>query len=453
MFYKSGKSALLICFLITFLIAGCKPDLVERIQGQFHPDNRLIYQVDFTLNKPGKAFIEYWIRNDTCRRFTDLSPEGRDHHLSIYNMLPDTLYEYRIRVAQMNKIRESKIYTFKTDTLPASLPVYTRIKDDFGFDDYILLKVYFNPGALILLNRDAEIVWYHRYDSSVVRPFEFTFDRHVLSLVDSSIIEEISLEGKLLRRIDTKEHGINKIHHELFKNHEQQYIGLTYTEKVIDLSEVGGTRQDTIHADGMVIMDSLGNRIWDWDILNHADPMADDSILRRKHDWCHANSIAYDRDGNFLISFRNLNQIWKVDATKGEVIWKLGQNGDFSLEGTDWFISQHDAHIDPQGHLIMFDNGNFQRGYSRVLSLEVNKEKHVCSPVINIKLDQSQSTFRMGSVHMMDNNHMLVCSPKKLLTLSILNRQGETVWKVSGSRDSYKAFIIPKEKIENTRWF
>ena len=31
------------------------------------------------------------------------------------------------------------------------------------------------------------------------------------------------------------------------------------------------------------------------------------------------------RDGNYLISFYNNGQIWKVNATTGNVIWKFGR--------------------------------------------------------------------------------------------------------------------------------
>ncbi len=234
---KASRNSLYLLFLvIPLLISGCEPGLIEKIEGHFHSQNKLIYQVGFSLNDRGEAFIEYWMRNDSTRMYSGLSPDSKDHKISIFNLLPDTTYYYRVWINQNNKIRESESYTFRTDTLPSQLPVYDLIKDNFDFEDYILLKAFHDPGALVILNRDARIVWYHLYDSSVVRPFEFTFDRNILSLVDSSIIEETSLDGRLLRRIDTNEHGIDRIHHELFKNIKSQYIGLTYTEKIMDLS-------------------------------------------------------------------------------------------------------------------------------------------------------------------------------------------------------------------------
>lgn len=101
----------------------------------------------------------------------------------------------------------------------------------------------------------------------------------------------------------------------------------------------------------------------------------------------------------------------------------------------------------------MFDNGNYHRGYSRILALDLDEQKFMWFPIIDIKLDQSQTTYRMDSVNMIDYQHVLVCSPKKILNLSIFNIQGDNVWEISGTKGSYKAYYLSKDKIENKRWF
>jgi hypothetical protein len=89
-------------------------------------------------------------------------------------------------------------------------------------------------------------------------------------------------------------------------------------------------------------------------------------------DWTHSNAIAYSPDdGNFLISIRHQFWIVKVDyrdgAGTGNVLWRLGQGGDFKLEGatdpTDWFYAQHDVNFVSSNttgsfKLAIMDNGN-----------------------------------------------------------------------------------------------
>ncbi|MBS0000076.1 MAG: aryl-sulfate sulfotransferase [Cyclobacteriaceae bacterium] len=451
---ESSVKTLIFSILLTgVILAGCDREFADIQYSRISDQNQLIFEIEFSTDKISDAFVEYWPEHEPVTRYSGLSSGRRDHHLSIYNLSPDATFQYRIITKTSNKIRHSRIQDFRTGKLPEQLPSFDLIIDGHDFEGYILLKAYTNPGALILLNQQAKIVWYQLYDSPVVRPFEFTFDGNFLSLVDSSIIEETTLDGKIFRKIDTRDHGIDKLHHELFKSREQHYISLTYTRSISDLSTKGGSRQDTIHGDGMVVIDSTGRKIWEWDIFDYADPALDDSILQWKHDWAHANSIALDPEGNYLVSMRNLSQIWKINSHTGEVIWKLGRNGNFRIKGTEWFIRQHDVHVNSDGHLMMFDNGNAQRGYSRVLALEIDEENYEVRPVIDIKLDQSGTTFRMGSARMIDHQHILVCSPKKLLTLSILDKNGETVWRLSGTKDSYKACYIPGNRIDNKKWF
>lgn len=169
---------------------------------------------------------------------------------------------------------------------------------------------------------------------------------------------------------------------------------------------------------------------------------------------CHFFLFSVDNnDGHYLVSFRDFSQIWKIHSKTGDIIWKLGRDGDFRINGTEWFLKQHDAHISPDGYLIVFDNGNHLRGYSRILALNVDEQNFTCFPVIGISLGTLQTTFRMGSVQMIDSEHMLVCSPKKILNLTVYTANGDIVWEASGTKDSYKAYYLPKEKIENSRWF
>jgi len=44
-----------------------------------------------------------------------------------------------------------------------------------------------------------------------------------------------------------------------------------------------------------------------------------------------AGSLNFDKDSNYIISFYNNGQIWKVDAHTGKVIWKFGKGGTIAM--------------------------------------------------------------------------------------------------------------------------
>jgi|ERR1035437_4205882 hypothetical protein len=77
-------------------------------------------------------------------------------------------------------------------------------------------------------------------------------------------------------------------------------------------------------------------------------------------------------DGNLLLSLRHQSWVLKIDYQNGngagDVIWKLGYQGDFTLSSdldSDWFYAQHDANFaNPNTagsfRLAMFDDGDYR---------------------------------------------------------------------------------------------
>jgi hypothetical protein len=76
-------------------------------------------------------------------------------------------------------------------------------------------------------------------------------------------------------------------------------------------------------------------------------------------------------DGNLLLSSRHQSWIIKIDyangAGAGDILWKLGYQGDFTLVGgtdpTDWFYAQHlptftTSNTSGNFGLAIMDNGN-----------------------------------------------------------------------------------------------
>jgi arylsulfate sulfotransferase len=139
------------------------------------------------------------------------------------------------------------------------------------------------------------------------------------------------------------------------------------TKQFTDLPGYPGTT--TVIGDVVIDLDQDFNPVWLWNEFDHLDvnrhPM-------NFPDWTHSNAIAYSPDdGNFLISIRHQHWIVKVDyrngAGTGNVLWRLGNGGDFILQnGTnpdDWFYAQHDVNFVSSNttgsfQLAIMDNGN-----------------------------------------------------------------------------------------------
>jgi arylsulfate sulfotransferase len=105
-------------------------------------------------------------------------------------------------------------------------------------------------------------------------------------------------------------------------------------------------------------------------------------------DWTHSNGIAYSAtDGNLILSVRNQSWFLKIDYNNGtgtgNVLWRLGYEGDFELtvggiptiDPSEWFSAQHFPSIvsqtGSQTTLAVWDNGD-----NRV----VNTSNAICGP-------------------------------------------------------------------------
>ena len=86
-------------------------------------------------------------------------------------------------------------------------------------------------------------------------------------------------------------------------------------------------------------------------------------------DWTHANSVVYDPERDaVIISSRHTNQVvafYHLDdeGPQTQVRWILGAGATMPIDG-DLTYYQHSAEVNPDGTLIIYDNGNFRPGTS-----------------------------------------------------------------------------------------
>ena len=122
-------------------------------------------------------------------------------------------------------------------------------------------------------------------------------------------------------------------------------------------------------ADVIVDLDPNMHPVWAWNEFNHLDPNRHPYLFP---DWTHSNAVVYSPDdGNILVSMRHQNWVVKVNynngAGSGNILWRLGQGGDFTLVGgtdpTDWEYAQHAPSFTSKNtsgvfSLTMMDNGD-----------------------------------------------------------------------------------------------
>lgn len=133
-----------------------------------------------------------------------------------------------------------------------------------------------------------------------------------------------------------------------------------YVERPADLRAVGGSRRGTIVDSRIQEVDvRTGRLLWEWRSADHLPvsegvtaPKAD-----RPHDWFHVNSIEELPGGDLMVSARNMHAIYRIDRPSGRIVWRLGgRRSDFAMGPGTRFAFQHDARLQPDGTVTLYDN-------------------------------------------------------------------------------------------------
>jgi arylsulfate sulfotransferase len=153
-------------------------------------------------------------------------------------------------------------------------------------------------------------------------------------------------------------------------------------------------------------------------------------------DFSHANSVyPLDEGRSLLMSFRNIQRVIKIDVATGRVVWQLGKGLDFEWVGSEplvdrWFWDQHDAQPLPNGHILMFDNGNGRESpclpsdYSRALELELDEQQMTVRNVWEHRVPYAPA---MGEVIRMPNGNTFIAGGWSG-QLTETTADGEEVW-------------------------
>ena len=119
-----------------------------------------------------------------------------------------------------------------------------------------------------------------------------------------------------------------------------------------------------MQGDLVVEMTPDGTAVFEWRSWEHLDP-AEDIIcpLETRVNWGGANDLTALDDGGFLISFRILNTVARVDRNSSSFSWKWGK---------DNISHQHNPTLLSNGNVLLLDNGSHRKGlsYSRVVEVD-----------------------------------------------------------------------------------
>ncbi|WP_428329419.1 aryl-sulfate sulfotransferase [Mucilaginibacter sp.] len=455
-----------VLVFFTAIFSGCfnsGGSIIKEIRIGLHNNNELKIRIVVLTTAPADAYVEYWPQKggSNDKMLSNVSKNAVSDTLVLCNIIPNTNYLYHIITTENGVKRVSKTYNFKSHDLPMWLqeqfkainPFPKLIPADFK-NGLMLINKRYAPGVACLVDYKGQIRWYHMVDGMGFKVVHYTKNNTILSILGTndeptsygSQILEVNLLGDTLLNLKKGQGDFKStIHHEILRNNKNQLVTLFVDKKIMDLSAVGGGKKDTVSGDGILVMDNHAKKIWQWSVFDAMDPLKDAGLLKSKKDWMHANSLNFDKDGNYIISFYNNGQIWKVDAATGKVIWKFGKGGNIKMPAECDFTQAHAAHINKDGNLMFFDNG-VEKKQSEVFALKLDELGKTSKIDLHFKLPKEIFNGRMGSAYMINDTAILVCCSKRHIIV-LADRKGTLLWTLETSMPSYRAEFIKSEQL------
>jgi arylsulfate sulfotransferase len=233
-----------------------------------------------------------------------------------------------------------------------------------------------------IINGKTRYTYLQTEDDYLVSGVQGTEEGYVL-VCDSNldIVNRIALLPS--QKIDTTLSSKVDIH-EFILIGDNHYIAITYREK--NPTNIPDSLQPAANVAVLAcIIQEVDNGqvVFEWDGTDYPEFYAasvennDFTSTTAVMDYMHMNSVTIDtNDQNLIVSFRNLNQIIKINRTTGAIMWRLGGNdSDFPLSSDQSFLRQHYVRQTDGGQTLLFvDNGSAGiRSKSRIMEMKLDE--------------------------------------------------------------------------------
>ncbi len=337
--------------------------VIDRLAAFANPRNLLSYYIEWETDRPCLTALTVDCGSDYHESFagTDLTAA---HSVFVMGLLQ--LAECTATASAVNgeDAESTDSISFSVGEIPENLPEFS-----LDYSEQELLQsgwTLFNlnnhydriPLSLAMVDEQGRYRWYYTVNNAW-----FGEDNDVRTVPDGILIGG-NTDNKYPHRIDWEGNILwserFRMHHEMQVYGEGQYLFLNGEKSCEDpaISEW--------NSGGIYIWDvERAEVVYSWVLCHYYSPP--DPRL----DWSHLNALVwFPRENALLLSSREQYALFKINMDTEQIVWKMGVEGDFEIDPEDQFYRQHAPEIQPNGNILLFDNGHYTyRSYSRVIEL------------------------------------------------------------------------------------
>jgi arylsulfate sulfotransferase len=485
----------LICLFSTMITAGCGSSAVSsQISATQNP-----LVAEYNIAAPGspQGWVEFGPTTSYGRQTSSfgLSNFGNVLQILVAGMKPSSTYHMRAHVIWPDgSTWVDQDHTFTTGAVPTSLnpPTMTISQPNSNLAPAPGVELLSTTGTNGLQGMVSDLmgnmIWYCPNTALPVKPLpngHFIFNR-------TTELQELDLACNTIRTVSVEQvnqslqangydftippnqglPGGGQFHHDVLVLPNGHWIVLCQIAKTFtDLTDYPGVTN--VVGDAVVDIDVNGNVAWAWSAFDHLDVNRHPMGLP---DWTHSNALVYTADGNLLLSMRAQSWVLKLDYENsegtGNILWRLGYEGDFTLLGEDssqWFYGQHYPNLlgtnGSQMILAIYDDGNLRTDSDGVACGSSPSAPACYSRATIFQIDEGTSLANLlwaylpgyfsdwgGSIGILsngdvefDNSQPFTANPNSSLIMEVTHSDNpQIVWEmtVSGA-NAYRGYRIP----------
>jgi outer membrane protein assembly factor BamB len=324
-----------------------------------------------------------------------------------------------------------------TGALPAWIPTVTPLGTDTT-PGFLVLSI---PDGPVIVDNQGTVVWY-RYDPDITlvnfqaHPSgEYTTYGLTNEIRAYRVLDEL---GRETGQIECVDYEIRP--HEIRIRADGTRWALCNDVRVQDLTEYGGAPNSQVIWTVLQKLSPEGILEWEWNSADHfevTDGANDIAGGPLEVNLTHGNAVDFDADGNLLASFRNLNEVTKIDAQTGDIIWRMGgKNNEFAFpaDPKGAFQRQHGLRVVEPGVIQLLDNSDFPP--SRLLRYSVDESARTATLQWQYIDGPEIQTLVGGNTQVYADGGALVSFGREGRVVEV-DELGQKRWELTGIDDLY----------------
>ena len=366
------------------------------------------------------------------------------HELTLYLLTPSTEFTW-IASAGGHQLAG----TLTTGPLPPDVDIVADVTGVGTADTIVVPFQCGAPGHLVAVDERGQVEWYQNMTRNLgdglnginIDGFDASAES-LIGLLGHAGIAEYAWEGEQLGSALVGQDYDKPTHHSVFRRDGQRFV-----LNADDYVEPDGTYV----MDGIYVFDADWNVVDEWALRDILAPSGGGapggywgSVFPGAVDYSHSNGIYVGDTSEWIVSMRGLHTVIGVQGASaapdfGSLQWALTTSG-FSPFTTDYLVTssngatadpsfsdQHHAHIEDDGGLWLFDNGNFGQD-SRALRMTLRDDYDVADIDQVFQLDELCAV--QSSVYLLPNAHVLVTCAGTQTIYEFDGASPEPIWEV-----------------------